>query len=558
MIVYRVKLTDSELLRSYAEDGSEAAFAELVQRHVDLVYGAAMRQSWGDATLAEDLTQSVFTAMARKAGELSKHPVLSGWLYKYVRHLAANHHRADQRRKNREQASIKMNTPDSSDDADSLWEEVKPVLDDAMDGLDDKDRNAVVLRFYENQSLRAVGSALGLSENAARMRVGRALTKLRDLLAQRGVSSSASGLAKALGVGAVAFCAPSGMAATVASQALAATAGVGTVTTTTTLTSIMSMTKVQAGLAAVVVTAGLGVATVQQSRVGALSRENARLQSQVTELSPLRAEVARLKNEVASSAPDVQQRKSQLEIAGLRGRLTMALARLRELETPPADTAQTNSDAGTEPEEDAVAPKVNVIMQAGMRMAMESQTLAKLPRLKERLGLSPEQEEAVRKILQRQFDQGLEMATNMFAGNLTQEDIMEKAKTGEITDPRSEIQALLTPEQKTAYKEYEQEEHASMARLAANGELLQMQAPLGLTQDQQDEVFKALYHQSLDMKLNPPPTNPDGPNSTMQWMVDQKVKALEKVLSPEQLKKYREMQEQQMKMAISLMPAKGQ
>ena len=107
MIGYRVKSTDAELLRSYAEDGSEAAFTELVERHVDLVYGAAVRQAWGDLTLAEDLTQAVFTAMARQAGTLIRHPVLSGWLYKYVRYLAANHHRADQRRQRREQATIK-------------------------------------------------------------------------------------------------------------------------------------------------------------------------------------------------------------------------------------------------------------------------------------------------------------------------------------------------------------------------------------------------------------------------------------------------------------------
>ncbi|MGB0581485.1 MAG: RNA polymerase sigma factor [Limisphaerales bacterium] len=554
-----MKPTDAELLRRYAEDGSESAFAELVKRHVDLVYGAAIRQAWGDVTLAEDLTQAVFTAMACQAGTLTQHPVLSGWLYNYVRHLAANQHRADQRRQRREQASIKMNTPNDEAEADALWEDVKPVLDDAMEGLEDKDRNAVVLRFYQERSLREVGTALGLSENAARMRVARALTKLRDLLTQRGVSSSTAGLATALVVGAT-LSAPSGMAATVATNALAATACAATSTTTTTLTTIMSMTKVQIGMAAVVVTAGLGVTALQESRVRKLSHENTELQTQVTALSPLRAELAQLKSEVAKADPDVNQRKSELEIAGLRGRLTMA--KIRELESPPADTTQskTKQSAESEPAPEVVAPKMNAIMRASMRMAMESQTLAKLPQLKKRLALSPAQEEAVRAILQRQYDEGLEMATNMLAGNLSMDDIKAraeakaKAKQGAIVDPKSEIQALLSPEQKAAYEEHQQEERVSMARLAANGELLQMQNPLGLTQDQQDQAFEALYHQSMGQKTNPPPSS-GSPDSTMQWMVDQKVRALEPVLTPEQLEKYRKMQEQRMKMASSLMPA---
>jgi RNA polymerase sigma factor (sigma-70 family) len=552
--------TDAELLRRYAEGGSEAAFAELVERHVDLVYGAAVRQAWGDVTLAEDLTQGVFTAMARKAGTLSRHPVLSGWLYNYVRYLAANHHRADQRRQRREQASIKMNTSDSSDETDPLWEEVKPVLDDAMHGLDDKDRNAVVLRFYENQSLREVGAALGLSENAARMRVGRALTKLRNLLAQRGVSSSTSGLATALGVGA-SFSAPAGMAATVATKALAATACV-TTTTTTTLATIMSMTKIKIGAAAIIVTAGLGVTALQESRVRQLRKENAELQTKVTAQSPLRAEIERLKGAIASSDSDKEHRKSELEIAGLRGRLAMATARLHELDTPPADTAKPKPKA--EPEPAAEAPKMNArmnaLMRASMHTAMERQTLGKLPLLTERLALSPEQEKAARAILQRGFDEGLAMATNMLSGNLTPDGIRQKAEEfhrqgkGNIFDPMAEIQALLTPEQKVAHEEYKQEEKVSKARLIANGELLEMQTPLALTQEQQDQVYDALYHQRMEPKRNPTPPSSISPTSSMQWNLDQKVRALEGVLSPVQLEKYREIQEQKMKMMTSLMP----
>lgn len=552
MIVCRVKLTDSELLRSYAEDGSEAAFTELVKRHVDLVYGTAMRQAWGDATLAEDLTQSVFTAMARKAGELSKHPVPSGWLYKYVRYLAANHHRADQRRINREQASIKMDTPNSSDDGDSLWEEVKPVLDDAMDGLNDQDRNAVVLRFYQDQSLREVGAALGLSENAARMRVARALTKLRDLLAQRGVSSSSTGLAAALVAGAT-FSAPAGMAATVATNALAATACATTTTTAATVTTIMSMTKVKAGLAAVVVTAGLGVTALQESRVRQLSRENAALQTKVAELPSLRAQNERLKGAIAASDSDEEQGKTELEIAGLRGRLTLAMARIRELETPPPiDAADPKPQA--KPETAAEAPKMTALMRAGVRVAIERETLGKLPRLTERLGLSPEQEQAAQRIMQRGFDARLALTTNMLAGNLTPEWILKNKALA--LDPMKEIQALLTPEQKVAYEEHKQEEKVATARVAANGELLEMQqASLALSQEQQDQVYDALYQLRMGPRTIPRSAPADQSGSKDQWwFVDRKVDALKEVLTPAQLEQYRQMLEQKRKLMNSIMP----
>lgn len=554
MIVYRVKATDAELLRRYAENGSEAAFAELVKRHVDLVYGAAMRAAWGDATLAEDLTQTVFTAMARQAGELSKHPVLSGWLYKYARNLAANHHRADQRRRNREQASIKMNTPDTSAEADSLWEEIKPVLDDAMDGLNDKDRDAVVLRFYEEQSLRDVGAALGLSENAARMRIARALTKLRDLLGQRGVSSSTAGLAAALVVGGT-FSAPSGMAATVATNALAATAGVST-TTTATLTTIMSMTKVKVGVAAVVVTAGIGVTTIQESRVRELSKENAQLQTKVTELAALPAEVERLKGKIADARPDEERHRTELEIAGLRGRLTMAQARIQELQTQPNAVDTSKPPSNEEPESSAEAPKMNAIMRAGVRLGIERQTLAKLPPLTERLALSPEQQETARGILQRAFDTQLKLTTNMLAGNLTPEWIRENKDS--VKDPMIEIQELLTPEQKAAYKEYREEEKIATARVAANGELLEMQqASLALSQEQQDQAYAALYDLRMGPRTIPASAPADETGSQDQWwFVDRKVTALKDVLTPAQLEQYRQMLEQKRKLMTSLMPTK--
>src|SRR5262249_40664878 len=170
--------------------------------------------------LAEDITQAVFIELARRATELIRHPTIAGWLYTCVRRMAANVRRADDRRKRREQEISSMNKLLASDPTDELWQQVRPVLDDVMHELNEADRAAVVLRFFEGRSLKEVGLALGLTENAARMRVERALEKLQNLLSRRGVKSTASTLAAVVAAGAVTT-APSALASTVATAALA-------------------------------------------------------------------------------------------------------------------------------------------------------------------------------------------------------------------------------------------------------------------------------------------------------------------------------------------------
>src|SRR5437899_8777046 len=111
-------LTDVELLRSYAERGSESAFTELVQRHIDLVYSASLREAHGDIPQAEDITQAVFAELARKSSSLTRHPALAGWLYTCVRQMTSNARRADDRRQRREQEVQTMNELLSSDPSD--------------------------------------------------------------------------------------------------------------------------------------------------------------------------------------------------------------------------------------------------------------------------------------------------------------------------------------------------------------------------------------------------------------------------------------------------------
>src|SRR6185503_10189794 len=211
--------TDNQLLEKYARHGSETAFRELVERHINLVYSAAVRESRGNASVAEDITQAVFTELARRAANLLGHPAITGWLYTCVRRMTANVRRAEERRERREQEAFDMNQFLNCDPADNLWREVWPVLDDVMHELEEEDRTLMVLRFFEGRNFREVGAVFGLSENAARMRVERSLEKLRSLLSQRGVTSTASALAVVLTAGA-ATTAPSALASTVAAAAV--------------------------------------------------------------------------------------------------------------------------------------------------------------------------------------------------------------------------------------------------------------------------------------------------------------------------------------------------
>ena len=325
---------DAELLQAYAQNRSESAFTELVQRHIDLVYSAALREAHGDASLAEDITQGVFVELAKKASSLVRHPALAGWLYTCVRRMAANLHRSEERRQRREEEAQTMNELLSSEPSEPVWRQVQPVLDDAMHELNERDRTAVVLRFFEERSLKEVGLALGINENAARMRVDRALEKLQTLLAKRGITSTASGLAAAIVAGAV-VAAPAGLSASVVTGALAVTAS----TTATTLAAVklMTMTKLKLGIisAIAVATVATPVAIQHQDKTK-LRAENQSLREQVDQLTQLKAENGRLSTLLAQ-ANSSQLSKDQLsELMKLRGevgllrRQTIELGKLRE------------------------------------------------------------------------------------------------------------------------------------------------------------------------------------------------------------------------------------
>jgi RNA polymerase sigma factor (sigma-70 family) len=243
-----MNLPDHELLRRFAAERSEPAFTELVERHVGLVYSAALRQVGGDTGAAEDVAQAVFADLARKAAHLTGHTSLTGWLYTSTRYLAANARREEHRRRQREQEAHMMDRLHRTDDAPD-WEELRPVLDEAMHELGDSDREAVLLRFFQQRPLAEVGERLGIGENAARMRVDRALDRLRGRLARRGVTSTAAALGAALAVRTVAEM-PAGLAPRVSQAALAGAATGGGLIFT--LLMLMARTKTKVLIAAAV------------------------------------------------------------------------------------------------------------------------------------------------------------------------------------------------------------------------------------------------------------------------------------------------------------------
>ena len=223
---------DASLLRRYAEEGSEDAFAELVRRHVDLVFAAAMRRTGGDSHGAADVTQTVFTTLARQAGKLSRHTVLIAWLHTATRNAALNLMISEQRRKLRESHALDIASAQSTS-AEPAWERLRPEIDAAIDQLPEADRAAVILRFLERRSYAAIGATLQLSEDAARMRTDRALEKLRVALGRRGITSTSAAIA-AVVVAQPVISAPAGFAALVASKSILAA-------TTTTGVSLLSI-----------------------------------------------------------------------------------------------------------------------------------------------------------------------------------------------------------------------------------------------------------------------------------------------------------------------------
>ena len=259
--------SDIDLLRQYARENSQAAFATLVERHVNLVYSAALRQT-RNSHAAEEITQAVFILLAQKAGRISDRTILPGWLYQTARLTAAGYLKREYRRVRREQEAFMQSESPADPATDALWTQLTPLLEAAMGRLNHPERDAVVLRFFNGKSFAEVAAATGISENAAKKRVNRALEKLHRHFSRQGISSTAGMMTDAMLANPV-QAAPAGLAQSVA--VLAAAKGVAAGSSTLTLIQgalkLMAWSKAKTALIgiAVLVVAGTGAVVVRDT-----------------------------------------------------------------------------------------------------------------------------------------------------------------------------------------------------------------------------------------------------------------------------------------------------
>jgi RNA polymerase sigma factor (sigma-70 family) len=331
--------SDAQLLREYAERGGEPAFREIVTRHADLVYSAALR-CVNSSDLACDIAQSVFTDLSRKArplaDKLADNASLVGWLYRSTRFAALNQLRDDRRRLAHERQAMEQLLSNSETAPD--WDRIRPVLDEAMDNLKDEDRDALLLRYFKNHDFHDVGRALGVSDDTAQKRVSRAVEHLREFLSKRGVTVGTSGLVVVITANAV-QAAPAGLAVTISTAAVLAGTTFAT-TATATATKIIAMTTLQKTLitATLAVVAGAGIyearqASTLRTQVQTLQQQQAPLNEQIQQLQHERDDAT---NRLAMLAGEMAETKSNsAELLKLRGQMTQ-LRNETEIENDPA------------------------------------------------------------------------------------------------------------------------------------------------------------------------------------------------------------------------------
>jgi RNA polymerase sigma factor (sigma-70 family) len=305
---------DAELLQRYARQRAEDAFTELVRRYLNLVWSAARRIT-GDGDQARDVAQTVFADLARKADRLPRGTVLAGWLHRAACLAAANLVRGNARRAARERQVMELNPLQAADPADArAAEALQPLLDAALNTLDQADRDAVVLRYLSGKSFAEVGAALGSTEAAAQRRISRAVEKLRAQVGRRGVATSAVGLTLALAV-ASAEAAPAGLAAVVSTASLAAASAAGTVG----IAQTIMLMKTKLMLATIAVAAVATPIAIQQTSLGHLREENLSLKQTASQVAGLKTENERLANLQVDPGELARLRSEHAELIRLRG-----------------------------------------------------------------------------------------------------------------------------------------------------------------------------------------------------------------------------------------------
>ena len=323
------------LLAKYSKTGSEAAFRELTERYLNLVYSTALRLVNGDSHLAEDIAQTVFTDFAQSAKNLSGEVRLGGWMHRHTFFVAAKTLRSERRRQARERRAAEMNP--ASNDPEASLASIAPILDEAINQLRAADRAAILLRFYEQLDFRSVGQAMGTNEAAAQKRVSRALGKLQGLLKHRGITLSAVALGTLLTAHAV-TAAPAGLAVGISGAAL--TGASSQIGTTSSLLKLMASLTLKNGAVAAIIAAGVVTPLLLQHQASArmVERDNL-LNTQSAQLAQLAADNQRLSNQLATAqnaaSPDNAQLSQVLKLRSEAGLLRKSAQTMTDAKSAP-------------------------------------------------------------------------------------------------------------------------------------------------------------------------------------------------------------------------------
>ncbi len=544
---------DLDLLRQFACDQSQAAFTALVHRHVNLVFSAARRQV-RSPQLAEEIAQSVFADLARDAGKLKPDTILTAWLYQVTRRTAVDVIRKESRRQLREQTAVEMTEMNATADD---WTHIEPLLDDAMAALDETDRSAILLRYFENKSLREVGTALGVGDDAAQKRVSRAVEQLRGFFSKRNATIGASGLVVLISANAVQS-APAGLAVTISATAVLTGTAVHT-STVIAATKTLAMTIIQKTLVTVTVAvlAGAGIyeahqATQLRGQIQMLRQAQAPL---AEPLARLQAENERLSNSVVQARDAQALSKAQFnELLKLRGQVAPAQANARELTKLKSTLAQQPAqmpDFFT----NALATGLGTAEKWKLKDAQ-----ARLGRMKKMLNLTDAQAQAIGDTLQQHIQNQSQLTLALITGKFAPEQ--QKALGADHANEQAEIEAVFTPEQLAAYPDYLQAEKTTAADTSAKFEAGRIADDFSLTAAQQEQIHAAFYQ----ITLNAPEAavaaaKQSGDlaavaNLTEQMQrseLDEKLKILGTFLTPEQINTYREKEMNQINLQASAM-----
>ena len=448
---------DAELLSRYAAEQSEADFAELTRRHVDLVYSAALRLVNGDVHSAQDVTQQVFTEVARQSKRLARHPALVGWLYTTARLMALRMNRTEQRRKAREQEAHAMNELLHDDTPPADWSQLGPVIEDAMHELDEKDRHAVLLRYFQNKPLNEVGAALNLTENAARMRVDRAVDKLRGKLVRRGITITATALTAVVAANAV-QAAPAGFVASLSAAALAGSAVHAS--TLLAATQTIAMTTLQKAIvtAALAAAVGTGIYAAHQGsqlrgQIRALRQEQAPLATRLHQLEEERNQATNQLAAVQEENARLKSGQNTAELLRLRGQVGV----LRE---------QAANQAKTQAPSSALDKMMNdPAMKEFIRHAQTEKLRSMYTDLIKELKLSPEQSDQFLQVMTDMASQALAKFSSTGQGSPGDIDPNTRARLG------SQLRELLGNEGLARFKEYSDEIPGRTTVSMLNGQL---------------------------------------------------------------------------------------